>query len=252
MMSDLAFEILNYAWILIAVSTFFILVFTKIRAPYGRHTSNKWGKMISNHWGWFWMELPALLIFPLLVVFGPREKDVLSWILVGLWTFHYFNRTVIFPFRIRTKGKKMPLAITFSALFFNGMNGFLNGYYLGYLAPADGDYLTWNVFLGTILFFSGLFINQLTDTKLIALRKKQSGYQIPRKWLFEYISCPNHFGEIIEWIGFAIVAFNLPALTFAIWTFCNLIPRALNHHAWYLENFEDYPRNRKAVFPYLW
>jgi 3-oxo-5-alpha-steroid 4-dehydrogenase 1 len=84
------------------------------------------------------------------------------------------------------------------------------------------------------------------------LRKKQEGYQIPRRWLFKYISCPNHFGEIIEWVGFAVVAWSVPAVTFAVWTFCNLVPRALNHHEWYQENFEDYPKNRKAVLPKVW
>lgn len=250
-MTKFQFEIFNYVWIAVAVITFLTLVFTKIRAPYGRHSSTKWGKMIANHWGWFFMELPAFLIFPLLVIIGPREKDILSWLLVGLWSLHYFNRTIIFPFRLRTRGKKMPLTIVFSALFFNGVNGFLNGYFLGYLAPKDGEPLSWNVILGVSIFFTGLIINQLTDTKLIALRKEKSGYQIPRKWLFEYISCPNHFGEILEWTGFAIAAFSLPSLTFAIWTACNLIPRALNHHDWYHENFDDYPKKRKAVIPFI-
>jgi steroid 5-alpha reductase family enzyme len=246
------FALLNYVWIGIAVITFLILVLTKIRAPYGRHTSEKWGKMISNKWGWFWMELPAFLIFPLMVIFGPREKDLLSWILVSLWALHYFNRTIIFPFRLRTSGKKMPLTIVFSALFFNGMNGFLNGYFLGFIAGADLSSMSWNVFVGIGVFFLGFTINQITDTKLINLRKNATGYQIPRKWLFEYISCPNHFGEIVEWTGFAMAAWSLPALTFSIWTFCNLVPRALNHHAWYKENFEDYPRKRKAVIPFIW
>ncbi|MCT4624622.1 MAG: DUF1295 domain-containing protein [Schleiferiaceae bacterium] len=246
------FTTLNYIWIAVALVTFLSLVFTKIRAPYGRHTAKGWGPMISNKWGWFWMELPAFLVFPLLAIFGPREKDVLSWILIGMWTFHYFNRTLIFPFRLKTKGKKMPLTIPLSAIFFNGMNGFLNGYYLGFIAPSDEPWLRPIVLLGISLFFIGFTINYITDQKLIALRKNNSGYQIPRGWLFEKISCPNHFGETIEWTGFAIAAGSLPAATFAIWTFCNLAPRALNHHEWYKENFEDYPKTRKAFVPYLW
>jgi len=246
------FYLLNYAWIGIALITFLLLVILKIRAPYGRHTSRKWGKMISNHWGWFWMELPAFLLFPILVIIGPREKDWLTWLLVGLWTLHYFNRTVIFPFRLRTRGKKMPLTIVFSALFFNGMNGFLNGYYLGYLAPKDQTEITSIIVVGLVLFFGGMYINQGTDSRLISLRKEKEGYSIPQGWLFKWISCPNHFSEIIEWIGFALIAWSLPSVTFAVWTFCNLIPRALNHHAWYHENFEDYPDKRKAVIPWLW
>ncbi|MCK5466953.1 MAG: hypothetical protein KAI99_00535, partial [Cyclobacteriaceae bacterium] len=71
-------------------------------------------------------------------------------------------------------------------------------------------------------------------------------------WLFNYISCPNYFGEILEWIGFAAASGSLPALSFAIWTFCNLAPRANNHHSWYLDNFSTYPKNRKILLPYLW
>jgi steroid 5-alpha reductase family enzyme len=132
------------------------------------------------------------------------------------------------------------------------MNGFLNGYYLGYLAPEDAPGITVNVVVGLALFFLGMYINQGTDSRLIALRKKQGGYQIPKGWLFKYISCPNHFGEIVEWAGFAILAWSVPAVTFAVWTFCNLVPRALNHHEWYQENFEDYPKDRKAVLPKIW
>lgn len=250
-MTDAYFIELNYIWIGIAIITFLSLILLKIRAPYGRHANEKWGKMIANHWGWFWMELPAFLLFPLITVFGPREKDILTWILVGMWTLHYFNRTIIFPFRLRTRGKKMPLTIVFSALFFNGVNGFLNGYWLGFLAPEDGS-VSLLVIVGILLFFTGMYINMSTDNRLIALRKQQNGYQIPRGWLFKYISCPNHFGEIIEWTGFAIAAWSVPAATFAIWTFCNLAPRALNHHEWYQETFNDYPKERKAFLPKIW
>lgn len=241
-----------YSWTAIALITFVVLVVFEIRAPYGRHTNAKWGKAINNKWGWFWMELPAFLLFPLLALSGPSEKTAVFWLLIGLWTLHYFYRTLIFPFQLRTKGKKMPLAIVFSALFFNGVNGFINGYFLGYLASDTAALFSLNVLLGLILYFAGMFINMVSDRKLIALRTNNTDYQIPKGWLFDYISCPNHFGEIIEWIGFALVAWNLPAVTFAIWTFSNLVPRALNHHAWYLEKFDSYPKNRKAVFPYLW
>jgi hypothetical protein len=58
-------------------------------------------------------------------------------------------------------------------------------------------------------------------------------------------------GEIIEWSGFALMCWNLPALSFAIWTAANLIPRAVSHHAWYRRTFPDYPQDRHAVVPAL-
>ena len=244
------FELLVLAWIIIPIILYPILL--KIKVPYGRHTSPNWGPMIDNHLGWFWMEVPALLTFPLLAIFGPQEKDLLSWILIGMWSFHYVNRVLVFPFRLKTKGKKMPLLIASSAVFFNLMNGFVNGYYIGFVNGTSGSILNIFVVTGLLMFFIGFTINTISDSKLIALRKKGNGYQIPKGWLFEYISCPNHFGEIIEWIGFTVAARSLPALSFAVWTFCNLGPRANNHHKWYNEYFTDYPKKRKIVLPYIW
>lgn len=244
------FNTLVFIWILIGITVFIVLTTTKIRAPYGRHAIGNWGPEISNKLGWFIMELPALIILPFMVYFSERETSSFIILLVVLWGVHYFNRTVIFPLRIRTSGKSMPLLIVASAIFFNLVNGFLNGYYLGYIIEGKGvNIFGAHVIFGIILFVLGMAINQISDSKLIQLRKTSVNYKIPRGWLFEYISCPNHFGEIVEWGGYAIIAWNLPALSFALWTFFNLVPRALNHHQWYKENFEDYPNDRKAVIP---
>jgi hypothetical protein len=59
-------------------------------------------------------------------------------------------------------------------------------------------------------------------------------------------------GEVLEWAGFALVAWNLPALTFAVWTYANLVPRAKNHHDWYHSKFVEYPKKRKIIFPLIY
>ncbi len=245
------FKTINYLWIGVAIVTFLALVLFKVKAPYGRHSNEQWGPMISNKWGWFFMELPALILMPLIALIGNSEKNELSYLIIGLWVLHYANRTLIFPFKLKTKDKKMPLLIVGSAVLFNGVNGLLNGYFIGFMNPELFDLASPHVIIGAVVFFVGMGINKWSDRKLISLREKQQGYQIPRGGLFEFISCPNHFGEIVEWCGFAIMAWNLPAITFAVWTFCNLSPRSLNHHEWYQEKFEDYPGKRKAVLPYL-
>ena len=58
-------------------------------------------------------------------------------------------------------------------------------------------------------------------------------------------------GEILEWVGFAIMTWCLPGLIFAIWTMANLIPRASAHHKWYRNEFGDYPKDRKAIIPFI-
>jgi steroid 5-alpha reductase family enzyme len=108
------------------------------------------------------------------------------------------------------------------------------------------------IFLGFLLFFGGAYINIRSDNILLRLRKPgETDYKIPAGFLFRYVSCPNFLGEMIEWSGFAIMAWNVPALSFAVWTVANLAPRALHHHRWYLEKFSEYPKNRKAFIPFL-
>jgi hypothetical protein len=80
-----------------------------------------------------------------------------------------------------------------------------------------------------------------------------AGYHIPRGGLFEFVSAANYTAEILEWSGYALAAWRLPAAAFAWFTFCNLAPRGLAHHQWYLQKFkEQYPRKRKAVIPFIW
>ena len=251
-MSTYTFYLLVYIWIGIAIVIFPVVM--QITAPYGRHTTNKWGALINNRIGWIIMESPALLVFSGLFLFGSANHTFVTWVFFGLWVFHYLNRTLVFPFRLRTAGKKMPLVIVCLALCFNFANGFFNGYYLGSLATMYT--ISWltdpRFIIGIIMFFAGAFINWQSDNILIHLRKPgETGYIIPIQGLFKYISCPNHLGEIIQWFGFAVMTWSSPALAFAIWTFVNLLPRALHHHKWYRDTFPDYPHKRKAVIPFI-
>ena len=240
-----------YVWMAIGMAVFFLLL--KVTAPYGRHASSKWGPQISNKIGWVLMELPVLILLLYFVIKYSGNQNAVSLVLVAAFLFHYINRIFIFPFRIRTKGKKMPLLIVCSGICFNLMNGFALGFYFAQFARYTNSYFYSPYFIvGLILFATGIFINWKADNILISLRKPgDTGYTIPTGWLFGFISCPNLFGEIIEWTGYAIMCWNLPAASFLVWTAANLIPRALSHHKWYKEKFKNYPRERKAVFPFL-
>jgi len=240
---------LTLIWIIIGILLFPVLIKNKV--PYGRHTSQKWGITISNKIGWILMELPALLVCPIYYIFYNSNLYTINTLFILLWVLHYFNRTIIYPLRIKTKGKRMPLIIAALALFFNVINGLINGYYLSNTNYVEINYYV--LLFGFIIFFTGLIINIRSDNKLIGLRLKneENKYVIPNGELFNYISCPNFFGELVEWLGFAIITVNLGSLSFFIWTFINLVPRAISHHKWYKDNFKDYPKNRKAIIPKL-
>jgi 3-oxo-5-alpha-steroid 4-dehydrogenase 1 len=249
-----ALEWISYGWMLIAAAVFVTMFF--VTAPFGRHTSDKWGRMIDNKWGWFIMELPSFAIMAAFLFLGRFSFSDLRWVLFSLWLLHYANRTFVYPLRIRATEKKMPLFIVLSAISFNVVNAGLNGFYLGETASAGTYGSDWAFSLrtmaGALMFLVGMTINLRSDEYLIHLRKPgETGYRIPRGGLFEFVSSPNLFGEILEWSGFALMAWNLPATTFMVWTFANLVPRAKNHHDWYLRTFPEYPKDRRVIFPFL-
>jgi len=108
--------------------------------------------------------------------------------------------------------------------------------------------------IGVLVFCLGGYINIQSDATLRKLRQAGGGYQIPYGGMFQHVSSPHYFGEILEWTGFAIASrFSLPSVAFVVYTASNLIPRGLANHTWYLKNFGDkYPRGRHAVIPFLW
>lgn len=251
-MDKSTFYYIAIAWSVMAVLTY-IMLSGFIVAPFGRHTRKDFGPMINNIFGWVVMESVSLIVFSYFFLNGSGAKSLLNWFFAALWVAHYLNRAFIYPFRQKNKKGKMPLAIMISAIFFNLMNGFLNGYYLGNFETYAISWIyTPQFIIGILLFTSGVYINYKSDAMLLALRKPgETGYKIPRGFLFNKISCPNHFGEIIEWIGFALMTWNIASFSFALWTFANLAPRSVAHHKWYKEKFEEYPIERKALIPYL-
>lgn len=248
------FSSIQYLWIFIGLIAFLWLLFRQT-APYGRHTKQGFGLMINNRLGWVLMETPVMIWLLLFFLIGKNKEQspFVVYIFIGLFLLHYLHRSFIFPAFMRTKGKFMPLMIVLLALFFNLVNGFGLGYYFAHFAAYPPDWIaSWQFISGIALFLLGMCINIYSDYRLIGLRKPGDvSYHIPHGGLFEYISCPNLLGELIEWGGFALMTCSLPGFTFWWWSIANLVPRALAHHRWYLQHFEHYPQNRKALIPFL-
>ena len=251
MEQELFFNYFIFAWIVLALLIFPVQF--RVTAPYGRHYKSGWGISMSNRWGWLIMESVSFIVLSIFFLSAPGRTSMFARFAYILWSLHYIHRSFIFPFRTKTGGKLIPVSIVLSAVFFNVINAGTNGFYLGYLENYSDSWFSDPRFLiGIVLFSTGALVNVRSDNYLIKLRKDSTqGYQIPGGGLFEYISCPNHFGEMVEWIGFAVMCWNLPVLAFAVWTIANLLPRAWSHHHWYRKEFKDYPSDRKAVIPFL-
>ncbi|XP_048842974.1 3-oxo-5-alpha-steroid 4-dehydrogenase 2-like isoform X2 [Brienomyrus brachyistius] len=207
-----------YCCVLIAGGVGFSFRQARRQTPYGRYAalsaSRRW---VPAKPAWFFQELPSFLV-PMLMCWGTGAKLRLGeTLLLCLFCGHYFQRT--FVYSLLTKGRPSPLRIVLSALIFCSVNGFVQSHYLLHCAAYGDAWLTdWRLLLGG---------------------------------MFEYVSGANFLGEIIEWFGFAVAAWSVPALSFAVFTLCSIGPRAYHHHRFYLKFFSDYPQSRKAVIPFL-
>lgn len=223
-----------------------------IEAPYGRFVRKGWGASIKAIYGWVIMETPAVIIMA--YWFFQGSIDVVSVVMIIIWQSHYLRRTFHYPINMKGKDKPFPVVLVLMAISFNSMNGFINGYYLFGAHTFESSWLYSPQFIiGLVIFYSGYWINSSSDNILSSLQRGPNNeYVIPQGGLFKWVSNPHYFGEIIQWTGWAILTWSWAGAAFAFYTFSNLAPRAISHHAWYKKSFKEYPNDRKALIPYLW
>lgn len=247
---------------LLAVVVFIALFY--LNAGYGYLSGAKWGPKINNRIAWVLMECPSfffLLYYTLnFAVSGQdtgNDKTVL-YIMAGLFLLHYFQRSFIFPLLMRGKSK-MPVTVMLMGMVFNTINAYLIGRWLYQEAPAGMYGQNWlsspQFIFGTIVFFAGMFINLHSDHIIRHLRKPgDTRHYIPRKGFYKYVTSANYFGELTEWIGYAILTWSPAGVLFAIWTFANLGPRSKSLTAKYEEEFGDEYKSlhKKNIIPFIW
>ncbi len=250
------YYITQLVMVITGFSCFIALYF--IPAGYGKLGDKKWGISFNNKIAWFCMEVPTLIVISILAIRLHYNNSGVRLILALFFITHYVQRTVIFPFLLKGKST-MPLSIVIMGMFFNTINSLLIGSWLFYFSPADYYTISWlsdpRFIIGTLLFFTGMTINIRSDAYIRSLRKPgDSRHYYPCKGLYRYINSANYFGELVEWIGFSILTWSSPAVLFAFWTACNLVPRS---HAIYNKYKKEFPEevkryNPKRIIPFLY
>lgn len=250
------FELFLIIMAALAIAVFICLFF--VEAGYGKFYDRKWGLAIGNRLGWVLMEAPVFITMLVLCIVSDRKTDIVRLIFLLIFEIHYFQRTFIFPFLIRGDGR-MPLAIIFTGMVFNTANAFMQGGWIFHVSPAEMYGIEWlkdpRFILGTVLFFTGMYINIHSDSIIRHLREPgDNKHYLPTGGMFDYVTSANYFGELMEWVAFAILTWSLSGAVFALWTFANLAPRALCIHRRYAVEFEGQwdPSKVKCLIPFIW
>ena len=263
-----SFGSLLYIMFLIGLVVFVSLYF--VDAGYGKMRSEKWGPSMNNKAGWLLMECPVffVVLYEYFTAFGDPSlatavKGAPYWVFFLIFEFHYFQRSVIFPFLLKGKSK-MPFAIMLLSVVWNVINGYIQGHFLFHIAPLDPFYqqlytVSWltdpRFIIGTIIFITGWIINMHSDHVIRHLRKPgDTAHYLPKKGLYKYVTSANYFGEITEWLGFAILTWSLAGLLFFWFSCCNLVPRSNAIYKKYEEEFPDeFDRKKlKRIIPFIY
>ena len=226
-------------------------------AGYGYLFNPKYGPPVPNKVGWVVMESPVFIAMCVLWLMSGRTWEAGPLALFVLFQAHYLQRAFIFPLLIRGKGR-MPLGIVVMGMVFNTLNALMQGGWIFYVSP-EGYYADWfaqpYIYIGGAMFLAGMAVNLHSDHIIRNLRRPgDTRHYIPRGGMFRYVSSANYFGELLEWVGFAVASWSWAGTVFAWWTFANLAPRAASLRRRYEQEFgEEFSRlRRKRIIPFIY
>ena len=248
----------NIIWAMLAMAVVVFVSLYFVNAGYGQFRSRQWGWSINNRVAWILMEAPVFFVMFAVWFTSGHSLHLPELLLFCLFELHYFQRSFIFPFLMSGKSQ-MPVAIMLMGIVFNSINGILQGGGLYWYPNPDfaegAAYLMrFSSIVGILLFFSGMAINLHSDHVIRHLRKPgDTRHYLPDKGYYRLVTSANYFGELVEWIGFAVIANTLAAWVFPIWTAANLVPRAHAIHKKYRAEFgNEAVGSRKRIIPFIY
>ncbi|KAH0948640.1 hypothetical protein HN011_001205 [Eciton burchellii] len=180
---------------------------------------------------------------------------VANWAAVA-WTLHYTKRLFETLFIHRFSHATMPLRNLFKNCSYYWLFAMYVAYHINhplYTAPSSLQF-----FIGAAIFtlceLGNLSIHLALRNLRPAgttIRKVPVPTRDPFTMLFNFVSCPNYTYEISSWIGFTIMTSCLPAGLFTLAGAYQMTVWALGKHRAYKKEFSHYPKNRKAIIPFI-
>ncbi|KAK0069708.1 steroid 5-alpha-reductase DET2-like isoform X1 [Biomphalaria pfeifferi] len=240
-------------------------------APYGKHQNSNayWGPMIPQRLGHMISDaVPGVLLFSLVYFLyssEENERNILNYVFFAMFLCHTVHRGIIHPLVMRYKNPKVALGIVLGGGIPNILYHWLNANHIAIAGYYSTYYYDPRFILGVLLYLAGFIINRWADWKLRSLRHTKGhstkqfievegskGYYIPYGGLFEFVSCPNYFGELVQWIGWTLATWSLAGFVWTCFSCATFFARSRHNHQWYKDQFQDYPQNRKVLIPFLY
>lgn len=198
--------------------------------------------------------IPGFFIFTITYFTGIHFDSPTNIVMYLLFTLHYLTRGIITPLISRYSQNKITIWVPLAILLSNTYFHYIIAEFIGSVEYCRGYYYDPRFILGVILFVVGFIINRAADTQLVFLRssRKDHDYLVPKGVLYYFITCPNYFGEGLQWLGWAVLTWSLSGLVWWLFIEAFFLPRSRQAHTWYRNNFRSYPNRRKALLPFIY
>ncbi|KAL7055902.1 hypothetical protein AAHC03_023070 [Spirometra sp. Aus1] len=172
---------------------------------------------------------------------------------------HFIKRELETAFVHRFSHATMPLRNLFKNCSFYWLFGLFIAYFTNHHLYTFPSFGMPQVYFGLGTFLFGELGNFSCHIALRNLRPPGSTVRripqpvawSPFTYLFHLVACPNYTYEVISWVGFTIMTQTLAAGLFTLFAFGQMTIWALNKLKAYRKEFPDFPKNRKAIIPFL-
>jgi len=222
------------------------------------------GAQIQWHMVFYIEYFGPLFILPLLYFFGKREEYTeVQHIAVVLGVLHYLKRELETAFvhvfsRTSMPTKRCLINCTHYWILFALFNG-IELFFFPKGHTYDQPILIAIVVAWALFEFLNLQCHLVLSSFRKAPKQKAEGYEnqskrrgIPRGWGFGLVSCANYFWESMAWVSFCVLTQGWTSLVFVIFSVYQMLEWAIKKHKIYKKEFGDqYPKGRKAMFPFI-
>jgi len=201
---------------------------------------------------WLIYGLFALRILP---VYGAKAflpLNIVQKTAFFLWMVHYTKRLLETLFVHEFGTLTMPIFNLFKNCAYYWSFAAAVGYNVN--IPTEHELPSWHLYLGFPWFCCFMILNFLCHLRLKYMRRPGcNDFVIPHGGLFEYITCPNYFCEIMTWFGFNILTgFTIAGVAFNIVGTLQMIQWATQRRDKFIKLFgSKWPKNRYVLFPFI-
>ncbi|SCM21927.1 3-oxo-5-alpha-steroid 4-dehydrogenase, putative [Plasmodium berghei] len=206
--------------------------------------------------------LGPILIFPFFYfcdkyIYSHNAKNKHIIQILSLWflLFHFLKREFESLFVHRFSNATMPIVrVPINCGHYWILCGVNIGYYLFHpkYKPhnlCSKPHIVYSIFFVLLVLE---FLNLKCHLILKNLRPRGTKTRgIPYGYGFNYISCANYFYESLIWIIFSLITNTLTGYIFCCVAIAQMAIWALKKHNSYKKEFPNYPKNRKAIFPFV-